>query len=357
MSSALTDLCRYPIVQAPMAGGASGPPLVAAVSGAGGLGFLAAGYKTADGMYQEIKQVRGLTARPFGVNLFLPQPGLADPSAVEVYRHQLAGEAAWYETPLGDLDVDGDDGYEAKLAILLDDPVPVVSFTFGCPTRDTLDALAGVGTYTVVTVTTPEEAQAAQWAGADAVCAQGVEAGGHQSTHRDDPQADGSGIGLLSLVSQVRETVQIPVLAAGGLMRGAQIAAVLAAGADAAQLGTAFLVCPESGASPLHKQALTNPLFVRTALTRAFSGRPARGLVNRFMREHGPYAPAAYPQVHHLTAGLRRAAAKAGDAQGMALWAGQGHRMARELPAGRLVGLLAEELDAARTALSTGGTK
>lgn len=340
-----------------MAGGASGPPLVAAVSGAGGLGFLAAGYKTADGMYQEIKQVRGLTARPFGVNLFLPQPGLADPSAVEVYRHQLAGEAAWYETPLGDLDVDGDDGYEAKLAILLDDPVPVVSFTFGCPTRDTLDALAGVGTYTVVTVTTPEEAQAAQWAGADAVCAQGVEAGGHQSTHRDDPQADGSGIGLLSLVSQVRETVQIPVLAAGGLMRGAQIAAVLAAGADAAQLGTAFLVCPESGASPLHKQALTNPLFVRTALTRAFSGRPARGLVNRFMREHGPYAPAAYPQVHHLTAGLRRAAAKAGDAQGMALWAGQGHRMARELPAGRLVGLLAEELDAARTALSTGGTK
>ncbi|MGW1430100.1 nitronate monooxygenase [Streptomyces sp. NPDC002431] len=357
MSSALTDLCRYPIVQAPMAGGASGPPLVAAVSGAGGLGFLAAGYKTADGMYQEIKQVRGLTARPFGVNLFLPQPGLADPSAVEVYRHQLAGEAAWYETPLGDLDVDGDDGYEAKLAILLDDPVPVVSFTFGCPTRDTLDALAGVGTYTVVTVTTPEEAQAAQWAGADAVCAQGVEAGGHQSTHRDDPQADGSGIGLLSLVSQVRETVQIPVLAAGGLMRGAQIAAVLAAGADAAQLGTAFLVCPESGASPLHKQALTNPLFVRTALTRAFSGRPARGLVNRFMREHGPYAPAAYPQVHHLTAGLRRAAAKAGDAQGMALWAGQGHRMARELPAGRLVGLLAEELDAARMALSTGGTK
>ncbi|MEV8452208.1 nitronate monooxygenase [Streptomyces sp. NPDC052095] len=357
MSSALTDLCRYPIVQAPMAGGASCPPLVAAVSGAGGLGFLAAGYKTADGMYQEIKQVRGLTARPFGVNLFLPQPGLADPSAVEVYRHQLAGEAAWYETPLGDMDVDGDDGYEAKLAILLDDPVPVVSFTFGCPTRDTLDALAGVGTYTVVTVTTPEEAQAAQWAGADAVCAQGIEAGGHQSTHRDDPQADGSGIGLLSLVSQVRETVQIPVLASGGLMRGAQIAAVLAAGADAAQLGTAFLVCPESGASPLHKQALTNPLFVRTALTRAFSGRPARGLVNRFMREHGPYAPAAYPQVHHLTAGLRRAAAKAGDAQGMALWAGQGHRMARELPAGRLVGLLAEELDAARTALSTGSTK
>ncbi|MFB6873262.1 nitronate monooxygenase [Streptomyces sp. NPDC056323] len=357
MSSALTDLCRYPIVQAPMAGGASCPQLVAAVCEAGGLGFLAAGYKTADGMYNEIKQLRGLTGQPFGVNLFMPQPALADPSAVEVYRHQLAGEAAWYETPLGDPDSGGDDNYEAKIAILLEDPVPAVSFTFGCPTRDTLDAFAGVGTYTVVTVTTPEEAQAAQWAGADAVCVQGVEAGGHQSTHRDDPQTDGAGIGLLSLVSQVRETVQIPIVATGGLMRGSQIAAVLAAGAEAAQLGTAFLVCPESGASPLHKQALTNPLFVRTALTRAFSGRPARGLVNRFMREHGPYAPAAYPQVHYLTAGLRQAAAKAGDAQGMALWAGQGHRMARELPAGRLVRLLAEELDAARTAVSTRSTQ
>ncbi|MEU2131004.1 nitronate monooxygenase [Streptomyces sp. NPDC018352] len=357
MSSALTDLCRYPIVQAPMAGGASCPQLVAAVCEAGGLGFLAAGYKTADGMYNEIKQLRGLTGQPFGVNLFMPQPALADPSAVEVYRHQLAGEAAWYETPLGDPDSDGDDNYEAKTAILLEDPVPVVSFTFGCPTRDTLDAFAGVGTYTVVTVTTPEEAQTAQWAGADAVCVQGVEAGGHQSTHRDDPQTDGAGIGLLSLVSQVRETVQIPIVATGGLMRGSQIAAVLAAGAEAAQLGTAFLICPESGASLLHKQALTNPLFVRTALTRAFSGRPARGLVNRFMREHGPYAPAAYPQVHYLTAGLRQAAAKAGDAQGMALWAGQGHRMARELPAGRLVRLLAEELDAARTAVSTRSTQ
>ncbi|MER5845821.1 nitronate monooxygenase [Streptomyces sp. NPDC002012] len=358
MSSVLTDLCRYPVVQAPMAGGASCPQLVAAVAEAGGLGFLAAGYKTADGMYNEIKQLRGLTGQPFGVNLFMPQPGLADPSAVEVYRHQLAGEAAWYETPLGDPDSSGgDDGYEAKLAILLEDPVPAVSFTFGCPTRDTLDAFAGVGTYTVVTVTTPEEAQAAQWAGADAVCVQGIEAGGHQSTHRDDPQTDGTGFGLLSLVSQVRETVQVPIIAAGGLMRGSQIAAVLAAGAEAAQLGTAFLVCPESGANLLHKQALTNPLFVRTALTRAFSGRPARGLVNRFMREHGPYAPAAYPQVHYLTAGLRAAAVKAGDAQGMALWAGQGHRMARELPAGRLIGLLAEELDAARTAVSTGSTQ
>ncbi|WP_406305107.1 nitronate monooxygenase [Streptomyces sp. NBC_00885] len=357
MSSALTDLCRHPIVQAPMAGGASCPQLAAAVSEAGGLGFLAAGYKTADGMYQEVKQLRGLTAQPFGVNLFMPQPNTADPGAVEIYRNQLAGEAAWYETPLGDPDSGRDDGYEAKLAILLDDPVPAVSFTFGCPTRDVLDSFAKAGTFTVVTVTTPEEAQAAQWAGADAVCVQGIEAGGHQGTHRDDPESDGAGIGLLSLIALIRETVQLPLIAAGGLMRGGQIAGVLAAGAVAAQLGTAFLVCPESGANALHKQAMTNPLFVRTELTRAFSGRPARGLVNRFMREHGPYAPAAYPQVHHLTSGLRKAAAKTGDAQGMALWAGQGHRLARELPAGRLVDVLVAETDSARAALALGGSR
>ncbi|EPH44582.1 nitronate monooxygenase [Streptomyces aurantiacus] len=355
MSSALTDLCRYPIVQAPMAGGASTPQLVAAVCEAGGLGSLAAGYKTADGMYQEIKQVRGLTARPFGVNLFMPQPEYADPAAVEVYRNQLAGEATWYETQLGDTEGKRDDGYDAKLAILLDDPVPLVSFTFGCPTREVVQAFDRVGTRTVVTVTTPEEARAAQRASADAVCVQGIEAGGHQGTHRDNPEADGSGIGLLSLVAQVREAVQLPVIAAGGLMRGGQIAAVLAAGADLAQLGTAFLVTPESGAQPLHKQAMTNPLFSHTELTRAFSGRPARGLVNRFMREHGPYAPAAYPQIHYLTAGLRKAAAKAGDPQAMALWAGQGHRLARVLPAGELVEVLVAELEEAKAAFAARG--
>ncbi|MFC4471249.1 nitronate monooxygenase [Streptomyces xiangluensis] len=352
MSSALTDLFPLPIVQAPMAGGVSVPQLAAAVSEAGGLGFLAAGYKTADGMYQEIKQLRGATSRPFGVNLFMPQPEYADPATVEVYANQLAGESAWYETKLGDPDSGRDDGYDAKLAVLLDNPVPIVSFHFGCPTREVLDSLTRAGTFTMVTATTVEEAQAVQRAGADAVIVQGVEAGGHQGTHRDNPETDGSGIGLLSLIAQVREAVRLPIVAAGGIMRGGQIAGALAAGATAAQLGTAFLATHESGANALHKQALTNPLFVRTELTRAFSGRPARGLVNRFVREHGPYAPAAYPQIHHLTSGLRKAAAKAGDAQGMALWAGQGHRLARDLPAQQLVEVLADELAAAKSALA-----
>ncbi|MER5945124.1 nitronate monooxygenase [Streptomyces sp. NPDC001904] len=354
-SSVLADLCHCPIVSAPMAGGASRPELVAAVSEAGGLGFLAAGYKTADGMYQEIQQVRGLTGRPFGVNLFMPQPEYADPAAVEVYRNQLAGEATWYQTPLGDPDSGRDDGYDAKLAILVDDPVPLVSFTFGCPTAEAVDALRRVGTLTVVTVTTAAEARAAEAVGADAVCVQGIEAGGHQGTHRDSAETDGSGVGLLALIAQVREAVRLPVVAAGGIMRGAQIAAVLAAGADLAQLGTAFLVTPESGAPDLHKRAMTDPLFTRTELTRAFSGRPARGLVNRFLREHGPYAPAAYPEVHHMTSPIRKAAAKAGDPQAMALWAGQGHRLARELPAGQLVEVLAAELAEAGGALGQRG--
>ncbi|MDQ0930972.1 nitronate monooxygenase [Streptomyces turgidiscabies] len=355
MSSALTDLFPHPIVQAPMAGGVSVPQLVSAVAEAGGLGFLAGGYKTADGMYQEIKTLRGLTGRPFGVNLFMPQPEYADPAAVEVYAHQLAGEASWYDIELGDPDSGRDDGYDAKLAVLLDNPVPVVSFHFGVPSPEVLDSLRRAGTFTLVTATTAEEALAVERAGADAVIVQGVEAGGHQGTHRDNPEADGAAIGLLSLVAQVRETVNLPLVAAGGLMRGSQIAAVLAAGASAAQLGTAFLATPESGAHALHKQALTNPLFVRTELTRAFSGRPARGLVNRFLREHGPYAPAAYPEVHHLTSPLRKKAAASGDAQGMALWAGQGHRMARELPAAELVRVLADEIEVARAASLGGG--
>jgi nitronate monooxygenase len=348
--TALSSFSAYPIVQAPMAGGASNPRLAAAVAASGGLGFLAAGYKTSEAMYEEIRQLRDLTSQPFGVNVFMPQPSTVDRSAVAVYAEQLAGEAAWYATALGDPDVGGDDAYDAKVAVLLEDPVPMVSFTFGCPDRSVLDAFAKAGTFTVVTVTSPAEALAAQWAGADAVCAQGVEAGGHRATHRDDPQLDCAGIGLLALIPQVREAVQLPMIAAGGLMRGSQIAAVLAAGADAAALGTAFVVCPESGANALHKRAITDPVFSRTELTRAFSGRPARGLLNRFMREHGPYAPPGYPQIHHLTAGLRKAAADAGDPQGIPLWAGQGHRLARELSAGALMETLVAELQAAREA-------
>jgi len=346
---ALSELSEHPLMQAPMAGGVSRPELAAAVCESGGLGFLAAGYKTPEAMYEEVKQLRALTRRPFGVNVFLPQPAAGDPSALDVYRHQLADEAAWFETPLGDTGLGSEDGYEGKLAVLLDDPVPVVSFTFGCPSPKVLERFAQRGTCTVVSATTVAEAWTAEQSGAAAVCLQGVEAGGHRATFRDVPSADdeGGGLGQLTLVTQARAALSVPLVAAGGLMRGSEIAAVLTAGADAVQLGTAYLACPESGAPEIHKRALTDPVFPGTALTRAFSGRLARGLVNRFVREHGPYAPAAYPEVHHLTAPLRRAAAAAGDAQGLHLWAGQGHRLARPLPAKELTRVLLEESAAA----------
>ncbi|GAA2388952.1 nitronate monooxygenase [Streptomyces glaucosporus] len=356
--SRIRSRIEHPVVQAPMAGGASRPELAAAVGEAGGLGFLAAGYKSPEAMRGEIRRLRTLTDRPFGVNLFMPHTVGAGPrAAVAAYRERLAGEFARYGAEPGGHGDDGDDdAYGAKLEILLEEPVPLVSFTFGCPSRRVLEDLAEAGTATVVTVTSVAEARAAEEAGADALCVQGVEAGGHRGTHRDDPASDpapdGAGLGLLALLGRVREAVTLPLIAAGGLMRGGQIAAVLAAGAVAAQFGTAFLPCPESGAHELHKRALTDPAFPRTELTRAFSGRPARALVNRFSAEHGPHAPAAYPRVHHLTAPLRRAAAEAGDPQAMALWAGQGHRLARALPAAELVGVLAGELAAARDALT-----
>jgi nitronate monooxygenase len=351
----LSRLFPHPIVQAPMAGGASRPELAAAVSRAGGLGFLAAGYKSAAGMQEEIGRLRGMLTggEPFGVNLFMPQPVTADPAAVSVYSEQLAHESTWLMTPLGDPSVPTDDDYAAKLDLLLREPVPVVSFTFGCPDRQEIEALHQAGSVTVVTATTPAEAEAAARVGADAVCVQGIEAGAHQGSHRNDPEQDGAGLGLLPLLALVRAAVDLPVIATGGLMRGEQIAAVLAAGACAAQLGTAFLVTPESGAPQVHKDALADPAFTHTRLTRAFSGRPARGLVNRFMREHGPYAPAAYPQVHYLTSPLRKAAAAAGDPQAMALWAGQGYRLARPMPAAELVTTLLDEMAAAPGPVTT----
>ena len=234
---ALTDLFTVPVIQAPMAGGASCPALAAEVSEAGGLGFLAAGYKTADAMREEIDRLRVLTSRPFGVNLFMPQPRTADRTAVGVYRERLTAESDFYGVPLGDADGAVDDAYEAKTAILTADPVPVVSFTFGCPDADVLEAFRRVGTYTVVTVTSVAEARAAQAAGADSVCVQGVEAGGHQGTHHDDPELDGTGAGVLTLIATVREETGLPVVAAGGIMRGNQVAAVLAAGAERGAAG------------------------------------------------------------------------------------------------------------------------
>ncbi|RXS90442.1 nitronate monooxygenase [Geobacillus sp. PK12] len=334
-----------PIIQAPMAGGVSTPELAAAVSNAGGLGFLAGGYKTAEAMRKEIHELRTLTDRPFGVNVFVPGDKTVDEEAVERYRVALAAEAERFGASVGEPKWEDDD-WAAKLDVLLQERVPVVSFTFGCPDKEVIAALQKAGSFVMVTVTSREEACMAAEAGANALCVQGEEAGGHRASFGNDPEQD-EALELFPLLARVRAAVQVPLVVAGGIMDGRGIAAALKAGASAVQLGTAFLRCPESGAHPLHKQALADPRFVETAVTRAFTGRPARGLVNRFMAEYRALAPAAYPHVHHMTKPLRAASAKAGDPEGMSLWAGTGYRLARELPAAELVEELKRELEEA----------
>jgi nitronate monooxygenase len=332
---------EHPIVQAPLGGGPSTPELAAAVSGAGGLGFLAAGYRGTEAVRADIERVRTLTPRPFGVSLFAPPGPPADPQAVERYAASLRGEAARYGAEVGKPRHD-DDGFEEKLRLLAEERVAVVSLTFGCPTGEVIAAMSAAGGEVWVTVTKVSEALTAAAAGADVLVVQGVEAGGHRGSFDDEEPGD---VGLLVLLQLVREAVDLPLVAAGGLATGRSVAGVLAAGASAAQLGTAFMLTPEAGTSAPHRRALRSD--TPTALTRAFTGRTARGLANRFLAEH-PDAPSAYPDVHHLTAPLRAAARELGDADGVNLWAGQAHALAQELPAAELTRRLGEE---ARSAL------
>ncbi|MFI2611836.1 NAD(P)H-dependent flavin oxidoreductase [Kitasatospora sp. NPDC018619] len=326
------DELAVPVIAAPMAGGPSTPELVAAVNRAGGLGFLAAGMKSAAALSEQITAVRKASDRPFGVNLFVPGPP-GDAAAVAAYRERLRPEAERWDVELPQEAGPDRDDWEAKLALLVADPVPVVSYTFGLPTAEEAAALRAVGTMQVATVTSPQEARAAEALGMDALCVQGPEAGGHRGTHR---AADQPGeLPLLRLLPAVREVTALPLIAAGGLGDGPAVAAALRAGAVAVQLGTALLRSDESGASAAHRAALVE--LRETAVTRAFTGRPARGLRNAFMDRYGPYAPPAYPEVNRLTTPLRAAAARRGDTTAMHLWAGTAHRLARTGPAETIV--------------------
>jgi nitronate monooxygenase len=327
----------HPIVQAPLGGGPSTTELAAAVSEAGGLGFLAAGYRTPDAVRSDIAELRALSSRPFGLNIFVPGPASGDSAALERYAAALGDEAGRLGIELGAPRYD-DDGWEDKLAIAREERVPVVAFTFGCPDPSVVRQLQADGCAVWVTVTTAAEAIAAADGGADALIVQGVEAGGHRGSY--DVEAPGDD-GLLALLQLVRAVTDRPLVATGGIATGRGVAAVLAAGAAAAQLGTAFMCTPEAGTSEAHREALRGS--ARTALTRAFTGRTARGIENRFMREHEDEAPHAYPEVHNLTAPLRAAARERADADAFHLWAGQAYPLADELPAGELVRKLADE--------------
>jgi nitronate monooxygenase len=336
----ILDSCAEPVVLAPLAGGPSTAELAAAVSEAGGLGFLAAGYLTPGELGDRLAATRRLTSRPFGVNLFVPGPP-APAFSVDAYRHSIAEDAAAVGAVPGDPRWD-DDALDAKLALLLDAPPAVVSFTFGLPDVDVVQRLHAAGTEVWVTVTSVADALDAVDTGADALVVQGAEAGGHRGGRDDDPR---NAVGLLPLLQVVRAHVERPLVATGGIATGAAVASVLVAGARAAALGTAFLDCPEAGTAAVHRAALRGSR--PTALTRAFTGRTARGIVNGFLERHGAEAPAAYPEVHHVTAPLRRAARAAGRGDLVNLWAGQAYELTRSVPAGELVRDLGAEARAA----------
>ena len=328
-----------------MGGGPSTPALAAAVCEAGGLGFLAAGYRTPDDVRSDIAQLRELTSRPFGLGIFVPGPASDDAAGLERYADALAGEAERLGVECGEPRHD-DDGWEDKLGLASDEGVAVAAFTFGCPDASVVRRLQADGCAVWVTVTTAAEAVAAADGGADALVVQGVEAGGHRGSY--DGEAIGDD-GLLALLQLVRAVTDRPLVATGGIATGRGVAAALAAGAAAAQLGTAFMRTPEAGTADAHREAFRGS--ARTGLTRAFTGRTARGIENRFMHEHEGDAPHAYPEVHHLTAPLRAAARERGDADGFHLWAGQAYPLAEELPAAELVRKLAQEArDALRSA-------
>lgn len=319
---------EVPIVAAPMGGGASTPALVRGVAAAGGLGFLAAGYKDPEQVVAQLDAVEGV---PYGLNLFAAGPP-GDPDAVAAYARRLV-EAGL--EPLGTPRHD-DDHLTAKLELLLTRTAPppaVVSFAFGCPEPEAITALQQRGSEVWLTVTAPAEAERATAAGADALVVQGAEAGAHRGSWTNDPAQDDA-LGLLVLLQLVPIVSPLPLVAAGGIATGRGIAAVLAAGAEAAQLGTAFLKTPEAGTSDVHRAAVGTGR--PTALTRAYTGRPARGITTPFMADHDDAAPAAYPEVHHLTAPLRARR----DPDTVHLWAGQAHALTREEPAAELVGRL-----------------
>jgi nitronate monooxygenase len=329
----------YPIIQGPMGGGPSTPELVAAVSNAGGLGSLGAAYLTPDQITEAISRIRALTSQPFNVNLFAGgwcterdfDAGPMLELLAEVHE-KLGLPPPAAPTPTSD-------PFPPQLEAVLDARPPIFSFTFGIPDPDAMLRLKARGIVILGTATTSEEARQLAHAGVDAIVAQGSEAGAHRGTFAGSFES--SMIPTLNLVRATATAVSLPIIATGGLMDGRDINSAIDAGASAAQLGTAFLPCPESGASEVYKRAILAAKEDTTVVTRAFSGRPARGLRNAFMTSvdgREPILP--YPLQNALTRPMRTAAAQQGLPDYLSLWAGQGVARACAMPAGDLVARL-----------------
>ena len=328
---------RLPIIQAPMAGGATTPELVAAVSNAGGLGAFAAAILAPEAIRAGVARIRALTPRPFCVNLFVLQTPRPDTAILERAQRLLAPMRAELglppAAPLTRYCEDPMDQFEA----LLEAAPALASFAFDVHAPAQIERLHARGCKVAGSATNVAEARAWEAAGADFVCAQGGEAGGHRGTFIG--ACEDSLIGAMALVPQVVDAVRVPVIAAGGIMDGRGIAAALMLGAGAVQMGTAFLDCHESGIHPAWKQAIREAGDTATMVTSAFSGRMARGVNNGFMRRmaaHQHELP-PYPVQNALTGEIRAAAARANRPEYMSMWAGQGIAMARNLPAAELM--------------------
>ena len=343
MKSPLIELgLTIPVLAAPMAGGPTTPDLVIAAAHAGGLGFLAGGYKGAATLAEQITAVRSAGVG-YGVNLFAPNPVPVDGAAFREYAHTIADEGRHHEVNLLDIPItEDDDHWRDKIDLLLADPVPVVSFTFGIPAPSVIAALRAGGTLVAQTVTSADEARQAAEAGVDALAVQASAAGGHSGTLT--PAHIPPAVPITELLARVREAVSLPLIAAGGLATPDAVAEVMGAGAAAVMVGTVLLRADEAATSAPFRAALADPARGETLVTRAFTGRPARALPNLFTDRYSDIAPAGYPAVHYLTSPMRKAAAAAGDPERINLWAGTGHRHATAEPAGAILTRLASLL-------------
>jgi nitronate monooxygenase len=332
------DVIR-PVVVAPMAGGPSTPALVVGAARAGAVGFLAAGYKTPEAVERELREVGG-SGLPYGLNIFVPVPPPEDTAALERYRRLLEPEAYRYGVDLPDLRLHDDDHFAAKVELALAYAVPLVSFTFGVPEPGVVRALRAAGCRVLITVTSGTEAERAMAVAPDALVAQAGSAGGHAST--TSPAGYRGTTTATEVLAAVRAVVDVPVIVAGGTSGAEDVRLLLAAGAAGVQCGTAFLLAEEAGTGATQRAALLSGEYRETVVTRAFTGQPARGLRNRFTDEYSAAAPVGYPAVHHLTAPIRAAAARQGDAGALNLWAGTGYAAARPAPIADLVARMVE---------------